>query len=69
MTNLLDRPDDPPAMKWQTRTIGDLSELAQARAEAINVAQWLARIANKEESVSAVTGSAVKRSSVRSVPR
>lgn len=46
MTNLLDRPDDPPAMKWQTRTIGDLSELAQARAEAINLAQWLARIAN-----------------------
>lgn len=46
MTNSLDRPDDSPAMKWQTRTIGDLSELAQARVEAINVAQWLTRIAN-----------------------
>jgi hypothetical protein len=46
MTNSLDRPDDSPAMKWHTRTTGDLSELAQARVEAINVAQWLARIAN-----------------------
>ncbi len=46
MTNSLDRPDGTPAMKWQTGTIGDLSELAQARTEAINIAQWLARIAN-----------------------
>lgn len=46
MTNSLDRPDDSPAMKWQTRTIGDLSELAQARVEALNIAQWLTRIAN-----------------------
>jgi hypothetical protein len=46
MTNSLDRPDNSPTMKWQTRTIGDLSELAQARVEAINVAQWLTRIAN-----------------------
>ena len=33
-------------MQWQTRTIGDLSELAQARVETVNMAQWLARIAN-----------------------
>jgi hypothetical protein len=46
MTNSLDRPDDSPAMKWQTRSIGDLSELSQARTEAVNIAQWLARIAN-----------------------
>ena len=46
MTSSLDRPGDSPEMKWQTRTFGDLSELAQARVEAINVAQWLVRIAN-----------------------
>ncbi len=46
MTNSRDRPDNSLAMKWQTRTTGDLSELAQARVEAISVAQWLARIAN-----------------------
>lgn len=43
MTN---SPDRSSAIKWRTRTIGDLSELAQARAEAINIVQWLARIAN-----------------------
>jgi hypothetical protein len=35
----------PPA-GWRTHGIGDLSELAQARVEAGNIAQWLARIAN-----------------------
>lgn len=31
---------------WRTHGIGDLSELAQARVEAGNIVQWLARIAN-----------------------
>jgi hypothetical protein len=52
MTSSLDRPDESAAMKWQTRTISDLSELAQARVEAINVAQWLVRIANSYVAVS-----------------
>ena len=39
-------PDRSSATKWRTRTIGDLSELAQARVEAINIVQWLARIAH-----------------------
>lgn len=39
-------PDHSPAPKWRTRTIGDVSELAQARAEATNLVQWLARIDN-----------------------
>ncbi|MFZ0528669.1 MAG: hypothetical protein WBF24_21855 [Xanthobacteraceae bacterium] len=46
MTSSLDPPGGSAAIKWQTRTFGDLSELAQARVQAINVAQWLVRIAN-----------------------
>ncbi len=46
MTNSLDEPGNSPATQWQTRGMGDLSELAQARVEAINLVQWLARIAN-----------------------
>ncbi len=45
MTNSPEGDDVSPAIEWQTRTIGDLSELAQARVEAINIVQWLARIA------------------------
>jgi len=43
MTN---SPESAPAAKWRTPAIGNLSELAQARVEAINIVQWLARIAN-----------------------
>jgi|GEM_PF-1195705 len=46
MTNSADRPGNFPATQWRTRGVGDLSELAQARVEAINLVQWLARIAN-----------------------
>lgn len=46
MTNLPDRWGNHPISAWRTRTIGDLSDLAQARVEAINIVQWLARIAN-----------------------
>lgn len=46
MTNSPERHDGSLAIEWQTRTVGDLSELAQARVEAINIVQWLARIAN-----------------------
>lgn len=46
MTSSADRPGKSPALEWQTRTVGDLSELAQARVEAINIVQWLVRIAN-----------------------
>ncbi len=46
MTNSPDRRGNPPVTAWRTQTIGDLSDLAQARVEAINVVQWLARIAN-----------------------
>jgi hypothetical protein len=46
MTNSPDKPENPLAVTWQTWTTGDLSELAQARVEAINIAQWLVRIAN-----------------------
>jgi hypothetical protein len=46
MTSLPERPANAPATQWQTRVVGDLSELAQARVETINIVQWLARIAN-----------------------
>jgi hypothetical protein len=46
MTNSVDASKSSPATAWRTRRVGDLSELAQARVEAINLVQWLARIAN-----------------------
>jgi hypothetical protein len=46
MTNSVDAPGNATANRWQTRAPCDLSELAQARVEAINLVQWLARIAN-----------------------
>jgi hypothetical protein len=46
MTNSLDAPGNASAGRWQTHAPCDLSELAQARVEAINLVQWLARIAN-----------------------
>ncbi len=46
MTNSVDAPGNASASRWQTYAPWDLSELAQARVEAINLVQWLARIAN-----------------------
>jgi len=46
MTSSADAPGDASTPRWQTRAPCDLSELAQARVEAINLVQWLARIAN-----------------------
>jgi hypothetical protein len=46
MTNLANAPLRPSANTWRTPGEIDLSELAQARIEAINLVQWPARVAN-----------------------
>jgi hypothetical protein len=46
MTNLAKRSGWTSAPSWKSKPELDLSELAQARVETINLVQWLARVAN-----------------------